>query len=95
MPPRGPNSTRYIHPVTPGTSPLPVYSRTNDAPTASHPVNRLLGDTLVTVPSAEGRPGEGEPAFFPNATVRVFPRINHIALAHRSEVYDEITKWWN
>jgi PGAP1-like protein. len=60
-----------------------------------HPVNRLLGDALVTAPSAAGRLGDGEPGFFPNATVRLCPKINHIALAHRSEVYDEITNWWS
>jgi hypothetical protein len=59
-----------------------------------NPVNRLLGDALVTAPSAEGRL-DGEPAFFPNATVRHCPKINHIALAHRPEVYDEIADWWN
>ena len=59
-----------------------------------HPINRLLGDALVTAPSAEGRLGDDEPALFPNATVRLCPRIHHIALAHRSEVYDQITNWW-
>jgi triacylglycerol lipase len=60
-----------------------------------HLVNRLLGDALVTAPSAEGRPNNDEPALFPSATVRLCPKINHIALANRREVYDEITKWWN
>ncbi|HZA87919.1 MAG TPA: hypothetical protein VE466_13665 [Acidimicrobiales bacterium] len=27
--------------------------------------------------------------------VRLCPKINHIALANRPEVYDEITNWWN
>ncbi len=69
-----------------------VDERNPDAP---HPVNRLLGDALVTAPSAEGRLGDGEPVLFPNATIRVCPKINHIALASRPEVYDEITNWWN
>ncbi len=60
-----------------------------------HPVNRLLGDALVTASSAEGRLGSDEPGLFPNATVRLCPKINHVALANRPEVYDEITKWWN
>ncbi|MGZ8766368.1 MAG: esterase/lipase family protein [Acidimicrobiia bacterium] len=60
-----------------------------------HLVNRLLGDALVTAPSAEGRLGNDEPALFPNATVRLCPKINHIALATRPEVYDEIINWWN
>ena len=60
-----------------------------------HAINRLLGDAVVTAPSAQGWLGSDEPALFPNATVRLCPKINHIALAHRSEVYDEITTWWN
>jgi triacylglycerol lipase len=60
-----------------------------------HPVNRLLGDALVTAPSAHGRLGNDEPALFPNVTVCLCPKINHIALANRPEVYDEITAWWN
>jgi pimeloyl-ACP methyl ester carboxylesterase len=61
----------------------------------NHPINRLLGDALVTAPSAEGRLDDADPGLFPNATVRLCPKINHIALAHRSEVYDEITAWWS
>ena len=67
---RTPSGT-YI-PVTRRYLAVAGYSRTNDV-RASHPVNRLLGDALVTAPSAEGRLGEGEPAFFPNATVRALP----------------------
>jgi len=65
--------------------------RDTDGP---HPVNRLLGDALVTAPSAQGRLGNDEPALFPNATIRLCPKISHIALANRPEVYDEITRWW-
>jgi triacylglycerol lipase len=61
----------------------------------SHPVNRLLGDALVTASSAAGRLSNDDPALFPNATIRLCPRINHIALANRPEVYDEILNWWN
>ena len=60
-----------------------------------HPVNRLLGDALVTAPSAHGRLDNDDPALFPNATVRLCPKINHIALTNRTEVYDEISNWWN
>jgi triacylglycerol lipase len=51
-------------------------------------VNRLLGDALVTAPSAHGQLGDG-------VTVRLCPKINHIALANRREVYDEIAAWWD
>jgi pimeloyl-ACP methyl ester carboxylesterase len=37
---------------------------------------------------------EDEPAVFPNAAVRLCPRINHVSLANHPVVYDEITRWW-
>jgi pimeloyl-ACP methyl ester carboxylesterase len=57
--------------------------------------DRLLGDALVTAASAHGRPGDGEPGLIPGVEVRVCPRINHVALAGRPEVYDEIAGWWD
>lgn len=58
-------------------------------------VDRLLGDALVTTTSAHGLPGEGEPALFPNRTVRLCPRINHVALANHPAVLAEIAGWWD
>jgi pimeloyl-ACP methyl ester carboxylesterase len=58
-------------------------------------VDRLLGDALVTAASAAGRPGTAAPALLPDVTVRVCPRINHVALAHRPEVHAEIAGWWD
>jgi triacylglycerol lipase len=58
-------------------------------------VNRLLGDALVTATSAHGQLGDDTPALLPDATVRLCPKINHIALACRREVYDEIAAWWD
>lgn len=66
--------------------------RPSDTP---HPVNRLLGDALVTAPSAAGHLGEDIPAILPNATIRLCPRISHVALANRPEVYDLINAWWD
>jgi len=51
-------------------------------------VNRLLGDALVTAPSAHGQLGDG-------VTVRLCPKINHIALASSREVYHQIAGWWD
>jgi hypothetical protein len=31
---------------------------------------------------------------FPGATVRLFPRMTHVALANRPEVYAAIDDWW-
>jgi pimeloyl-ACP methyl ester carboxylesterase len=69
-----------------------VDQRDADRP---HVVNRLLGDALVTAASAEGRFGDHGPALLPDVTVRLCPKINHIALANRPEVYDEIVGWWD
>jgi triacylglycerol lipase len=57
-------------------------------------IDRLVGDPLVTPASAAGRIGDAEPDLFPNVTVRLRPRINHLALANSPEVYEEITNWW-
>jgi hypothetical protein len=35
------------------------------------------------------------PGLIPEAEVRVCAGINHIALAGRPEVYDEIAGWWD
>ena len=51
-------------------------------------VNRLLGDALVTAPSAHGQLGDG-------VAVRLCPKVNHIALANNRDVYDEIAGWWD
>jgi pimeloyl-ACP methyl ester carboxylesterase len=61
----------------------------------SHPLARVFGDTLVTTSSASGTLSEttGE-GLFPGATVRQFSNMNHLALAHKPEVYDEIDRWW-
>lgn len=58
-------------------------------------VNRLLGDALVTASSSEGRLGDEEPGLFRHVTVRLCPRVNHIALANSPQVYDEIDRWWH
>ena len=57
-------------------------------------VDRLLGDALVTATSAEGRDGDGA-LLLPGVAVRRCPRVNHVALANRPEVYDEIVSWWD
>lgn len=61
----------------------------------SHPVNRVLGDALVTAPSATGHLGDEVPPLLPNATIHRCPKISHVALANRAEVYDLISEWWD
>ena len=53
---------------------------------------RLLGDALVTEASATGAIDDLE--LFPDATVRIFPKVTHNALAHHPDVDDAITSWW-
>jgi pimeloyl-ACP methyl ester carboxylesterase len=60
-----------------------------------HLVDRLLGDPLVTPSSAAGVVGgDASGGLFPNPSVRICPRVDHIALANSPEVYDEIGRWW-
>ncbi len=60
-----------------------------------HPVTRMVGDPLVTPASASGMldPVTGE-GLFPGCTVRLFPKVTHLALANRPEVYQAIHEWW-
>ena len=62
----------------------------------SHPLDRVFGDALVTSSSASGTLSEttGE-GLFPGSIVRQFPKVTHLALAHRADVYDEIDRWWH
>ena len=57
-----------------------------------HPVARVLGDALVTAPSASGHSPDG--ALLPGAVVRTFPGVTHNALAHHPAVYEAISSWW-
>lgn len=57
-----------------------------------HPVSRLLGDALVTSSSATGLDAENE--LFPGATVAMFPKVTHNALAHHPEVSAALANWW-
>lgn len=62
-----------------------------------HPIAVVLGDALVTPPSATGRltPTAAQVAnLFPGSTSRVFPKTAHMALAADAEVYREIDRWW-
>lgn len=60
-----------------------------------HPLTRLFGDAFVTPSSAAGTVSQATgQALFPGSTLRVFPKMNHVALAHRPEVYAEIDRWW-
>lgn len=57
-----------------------------------HPVARVIGDALVTPPSASGHSPDGE--LFSGATTRTFPKVTHNALAHHPDVYETIAAWW-
>jgi hypothetical protein len=60
-----------------------------------HPLTQVFGDAFVTPSSASGALSQlDDEALFPGSTVRLFPKMNHIALAHRPEIYAEIDRWW-
>ncbi len=60
-----------------------------------HPLARLIGDALVTPSSATGLVDDVDGSeLFPGAAVRVFPKVDHLALANRREIYDAIDEWW-
>ena len=59
-----------------------------------HLLTRLLGDSMVRVPSAAGRSRDGKRSpIFPQEHVRIFPGLGHVALAHDRAVYDQIKAW--
>ena len=76
---------------------LVVAGSLADEPDVDRPalVNRLLGDALVTASSASGWLDGDEPALFPKVTVRLCPKVNHIALANHPDVYAQIADWWD
>ena len=62
---------------------------------ADHPVSRVLGDALVSAASARGAiAGDNAAELLRGSTVRLLPRVSHIALANRPEVYKSILDWW-
>ena len=89
-----PGARRRTHPHRPHrlrrTRHLVIAGSVTSDP--EHPVARMIGDALVTVPSAAGRSPDGE--LLPGAVVQAFPGLTHNALAHHPEVYDAICVWW-
>jgi triacylglycerol lipase len=60
----------------------------------ANPVSQLLGDALVTAPSAAGRLRDEEIGLLQGATVCSCAGVAHLALAHHETVYREIGAWW-
>ena len=60
-----------------------------------HPLARIIGDALVTTPSATGIiDSTSDTHLFPGATTQLFPGITHISLAHHPDVHATIADWW-
>jgi triacylglycerol lipase len=76
-----------------GASYLVVVGCVTDDP--EHALARIIGDALVTPSSAAGLVGDASGSeLFPRAAVRLFPKVSHLALANRPEVYAAISEWW-
>jgi triacylglycerol lipase len=60
-----------------------------------HPASRLLGDTLVRVPGVPPAHRTSPPGTesTTQSTVKVFPRVHHLGLAHDNGVYQQIKQW--
>ena len=60
-----------------------------------HPLTQFIGDGLVTRSSATGRAREARTYnVLPDTTIRVFPKVTHLALASSPEIYAAIDAWW-
>jgi triacylglycerol lipase len=60
-----------------------------------HPLGKIVGDALVTSASATGLVEDAvQTQLLPGATVRRFPKVNHIALTNRPEIHAAIDEWW-
>ena len=59
---------------------------------ARHPVGRLIGDTLVLVPSASGRSRTRRIPFRDEDGLHVGP-THHIALLNHPRVYEQLKAW--
>jgi pimeloyl-ACP methyl ester carboxylesterase len=92
-----PGARQRPHPHQVRSLPRAAYLVIGGSVTADpeHPLARLIGDTMVTSSSATGvlEDSSGN-ELFPGATVRLFPRMTHVALANRPEIYAAIDGWW-
>jgi hypothetical protein len=57
-----------------------------------HPVARLAGDLLVTMPSAYGK-RRGRPPLFPGADELHLPAADHFDLANHVDVHRALRTW--
>lgn len=59
-----------------------------------HVIGQMVGDALVRVPSATGRPERGGHGLgLPDDHVRLFPGLHHMTLAHHGAVYEQLAAW--
>jgi pimeloyl-ACP methyl ester carboxylesterase len=61
----------------------------------NHVLAKMIGDALVRVPSATGRPEGGKGGFgLPHDHVARFPGLHHMKLARDADVYARIKTWF-
>jgi pimeloyl-ACP methyl ester carboxylesterase len=59
-----------------------------------HALTLLLGDALVRLPRAYGQsPPATDSSPAPNPHIKIFPKVDHISLAHDAKVYEQIKLW--
>ncbi len=59
-----------------------------------HIVTLLLGDALVKLPRNGGHArSENRSTLLPNDNIKIFPKVNHLGLAHDPAVYRQIKQW--
>jgi len=61
----------------------------------NHLIAQMIGDSLVRVPSATGRPERGgEGLGIPEDRIARFPGFHHMMLAHHPDVYTKLKTWF-
>ena len=60
-----------------------------------HPMAKIFGDAMVTQFSARGQGVlKDRQGIFEDESVRVFAKVNHVALANNWDVNAQILEWW-
>jgi len=56
-------------------------------------IAQMIGDALVRVPSATGKPAGDGDIGLPQDHMKLFPGLHHMSLAHHPDVYEQLEAW--